>query len=71
MTDTKIVITDKMTPIGLPALEPLDPEVLTVRTVTEVKFWRKLGSLFEAARYTLYVVAAVKPVKLYASLAPG
>jgi len=64
MTEAKTVMTDKMTPIGL----PLDPEpvdgMVNGSAVTEVKFWRKLGSLLEAAMYTLYEVPGVKLVKL-------
>jgi len=53
MTEMRTVMTERTTPIGLPLGEVPGDEVVAVRVVTAVKFWRKLGSLFEAIKKTL------------------
>jgi len=53
MTEIRTVMTESTTPIGLPDGFVFGDEVVAVRVVTAVKFWRKLGSLFEAIRNTL------------------
>jgi len=53
MTEMRTVMTERTTPIGLPDGDVPGDEVVAVRVVTAVKFWRKLGSLFEAMRNTL------------------
>lgn len=63
MTEIRTVITESTTPIGLPVVPAFGFEVVAESVVTAVKFWRKLGSLLDANRKTLYEVAWVSPVK--------